>query len=379
MNSLSELLKALFDLSPIFQVEHDLATMVAASLTPILLIVAIYIRVMETQVDAIVSGGKWSQALRDIVLWSFVCGSYFAIGNYVIEFANPIYAWFDGKASLEVVMNAFNELKTANAKKLDIGSGMTLALGGSLYILITAFLYYLTLLIVTFISVFLSIAHAIIFGLAFIWGLIAIPMSISNTLRILRGWAYLVGLVIAWPVVQGLLMAMFTGLFVHAAGLLQNQNANAVFIQGDLQLLFAILNLVLAAVLVAAPYIANALVTNSPSAAGAITPFVGAAIAAAVGTAEATKSGAGGVRSYLQGGKEFLQGGASKLTPSDSTPRAKNATPSSQLTSPSAAADNTETPTSASTDTATPEVQQAKQQRRGAIVNQLRKNPKTTV
>jgi hypothetical protein len=276
-------------------------------------------------------------------------------------------------------MNAFNELKTANAKKLDIGSGMTLALGGSLYILITAFLYYLTLLIVTFISVFLSIAHAIIFGLAFIWGLIAIPMSISNTLRILRGWAYLVGLVIAWPVVQGLLMAMFTGLFVHAAGLLQNQNANAVFIQGDLQLLFAILNLVLAAVLVAAPYIANALVTNSPSAAGAITPFVGAAIAAAVGTAEATKSGAGGVRSYLQGGKEFLQGGASKLTPSDSTPRAKNATPSSQLTSPSAAADNTETPTSASTDTATPEVQQAKQQRRGAIVNQLRKNPKTTV
>ncbi len=376
MKSLSGFLKLLFDLSPIFKVEHDLATMIAASVTPVLLIVAIYIRVMETQVDALVSGGKWGRALKDIVLWTVVLGSYFAIGNYLIDLANPIYAWFDGKGSIDLVMKTFSALKAANSKNLDVGSAMTAVLGGSLYVLVTGFLYYISLAVVSFVSVFLAIAHAILFGLALCWGLIAIPISISERLRILRGWAYLTGLVIAWPIVQGLLTAMFTGLFLNAAAQMQSPQANVIFALGDLQLLFAILHLVFTAVLVAAPFVANALVANSPSMAAAVTPFVGAAIAAGVATATATKDGGNALRARVQG--------ITPTAPTGAVPRARSA-----LLSGAAAAQTGPAPMSGATmggasnnpsgrDASAVNSREVRQSRRDTIVNQLRRTRKET-
>ncbi len=376
MDSLSGFLKLLFDFSPIFKVEHDLATMIAASVTPVLLIVAIYIRVMETQVDAIVSGGKWGHALKDIVLWTVVLGSYFAIGNYLIDLANPIYAWFDGKGSIDLVMKTFSDLKAANSKNLDLGSAMTAVLGGSLYVLVTGFLYYISLAVVSFVSVFLAIAHAILFGLALCWGLVAIPISISERLRILRGWAYLTGLVISWPIVQGLLTAMFTGLFLHAATQMQTPQANAVFQLGDLQLLFAILHLVFTAVLVAAPFVANALVANSPTAAAAVAPFVSAAIAAGVATATATKEGGNALRTRIQG--------ITPTAPAGAVPRARSA-----LLSGTAAMQTGSTPRSGSAvsgasnnpsgpDASAAGSHQARPAHPGPIANPLRRTRKET-
>ncbi len=377
MSSLSGFLKLFFDLSPIFKVEHDLAVMIGASVTPVLLIIAIYIRVMETALDSLVSGGKWGRMLKDTVLWTAVLGSYWAIGNYLIGLANPIYAWFDGKGSIDLVMQTFSTLKAANSQNLDAGSAMTAMLGGSLYVLVTGFLYYISLAVLSFISLFLSIAHAVLFGLALCWGLIAIPISISENLRILRGWAYLVGLVIAWPIVQGLLTAMFTGLFLNAAAQMQTPGANAIFQLGDLQLLFAILHLLLSAVLVAAPYVANALVTNAPSAAAAVTPFVGAAIAAGVATATATKDGTQAIRARIHG--------AVPTAPSGGIPRARP-TPMASPTTSAGAAPAAPSPASggsvgtAAPDAHSPDVQAVRQQRRGAIIrNQLRRNIKETL
>ncbi len=377
MSSLSGFLKLLFDLSPIFKVERDLSTMIAASVTPVLLIVAIYIRIMETQIDALVSGGKWGRALKDIVLWTTVLGSYYAIGNYLIGLANPIYAWFDGKGSIDLTMQTFSALKAANSKNLDLGSAMTAVLGGSLYVLVTGFLYYVSLAVVSFVSVFLAIAHAILFGVALCWGLIAIPISISERLRILRGWAYLTGLVIAWPIVQGLLTAMFTGLFLNAAQQMQAPHANAVLQLGDLQLLFTILHLVFTAILVTAPFVANALVTNSPSAAAAVTPFVSAAIAAGVATAAASREGGRILRTRVQGAIPAAAAGA--------IPRARAAPfAGGGLAGTAGATEPGPAPLSNAGASAAPHGASApdapgfgvNKARRGAIVNQLRRNRK---
>jgi len=368
MSSLSGFLKLFFDLSPIFKVEHTLAVMIGASVTPTLLLIAIYLRVSETAIDALVSGGKWGRMLKDILLYSAVLGSYWEITAYVINLVNPIYAWFDGKGSIDLVMRTFSALKATNSKNLDVGSAMTAMLGGSLYVVVTGFLYYISLAVLSFIALFLAIAHAVLFGLALCWGLIAIPISISENLRILRGWAYLTGLVIAWPIVQGLLTAMFTALFLHAATQMQSADANAIFQLGDLQLLFSILHLLMSAVLVAAPFVANALVTNAPSAAAAVTPFVGAAIAAGVATATATKDGTQALRARIQGGA------TPAISPSLSTPRART-------TAPAAMAEANSAPVSSGApgaEASGSDVPKARQQRRGAIVNQLRRNVKET-
>ena len=122
------------------------------------------------------------------MLWSFVLGSYYAIGNLIIDFINPIYTWLDGFGSLTSTMKSFSHVLEQNKIASD-NSGITLiGILSAPYALIAMLLYYFTLVIVAFIAAFLKIANALTFGVAFVWGLIAIPVSISTTFNILRGW-----------------------------------------------------------------------------------------------------------------------------------------------------------------------------------------------
>lgn len=305
MNGLAELLLS-FDVSILFTVSHRLATAVATYLSPVLLIVSIHIRIMETQVDALVGTGKYGTAIRDIALWTFVLGAYFAIGNYLVEFLNPIYAWVDSFGSLQATMGSFEKILEKNRVDSLGDSVSMINVVSSPYLVIAMFLYYASLVVVAFMSVFLKIANVMTFGFAFIWGLVAIPISISTTFRILRGWALLLGFAIAWPFVQGLLMAMFAMLFTNAADVLvANPDAATTLRAANLMMLFAVMHLLLGAVLVSAPFIANAVVANVPAASGIVMPFVGAAAAAglaAVKGKEVTQSGLGGSLRNATGG-----------------------------------------------------------------------------
>jgi hypothetical protein len=250
-----------------------------------LLLMAIYMRLMETQIDALTGSGKYGTALKDILLWGFVLGAYYAIGALVMEFFNEIYAWLDTFGSLKSTMETYSNIMQKNTKEM-AASGITLtAVVSAPYNLIAMFLYYGSLIIVAFISAFLKIANVMAFGIAFIWGLIAIPISISTTFKILRGWAYLLALALVWPIIQALLVAMFSMLFSNSADtLMQITDADPSLRAANIMMLFAVMNLLFAAILVAAPLIANALVTNSSAASGIVMPFVAAAVAAGIST-----------------------------------------------------------------------------------------------
>lgn len=290
MNDLARLLTS-FDVSIIFAVSHKLAASVGMFIAPTLLLLSIYIRLMETQLDALVGSGKYGTALRDMVLWTVVLGSYYGIGNIIFEFFNPIYAWFDSFGSLAATMKSFSDVMAQNKVDND-AHGMTLiGVMSQPYVLIASLLYYVSLVIVAFIAAFLKIANALVFGIAFVWGLIAIPMSISITFNILRGWAVLLAFALVWPIVQGLLMAMFSMLFTNSVNtMMEMPDADATLRAANIMLLFSVMHLILGAVMVAAPFVANALVSNTSAATGIVMPFVAAATAAGV----ATVKGAGG-------------------------------------------------------------------------------------
>jgi hypothetical protein len=310
METLAALL-ASFDVTPLFPVIEGLARATAKFLSPVLLVVAIMTRLMETQVDALVTGGKYGTAVRDIMIWSFVLGAYFMIGDLIIGFFNPIYHWLDQFGSLGTVMDAFQKItdkqfaqNSALAKDRDLVDSAFDILK-SPYLLVSAMFYYGTLIMLAFLTAFLKIANVLVFGVAFIWGLIAIPVSISTTFKILRGWAYLLAFSLVWPVMQGLLLGMMAMLFTNSVDTLQTvPDLSPIVLRSNTMMLFAVLHLLMGAVMVAAPFIANALVTNTSSAAGIVMPFVGAAIAAGAGAAKglsaARTSGGSAASSLMQ-------------------------------------------------------------------------------
>jgi type IV secretory pathway TrbL component len=84
-------------------------------------------------------------------------------------------------------------------------------------------------------------------------------------------------------------LAIFSLLFQNAANVLVlDPETNAAATLGSVYMLYSILNLVTIAVLVASPFIAQALVANTPAVAGVVAPFVGAALAAGTVTAKAS-------------------------------------------------------------------------------------------
>jgi hypothetical protein len=186
MDTLAALLTS-FDVSPLFPIIEKIARTVATYLSPVLLIVAIYIRLMETQVDALVSGGKYGTALRDILIWTFVLGSYFAIGNLVTSFFNPIYAWLDSFGSLSTVMATFSELSTKNAALAQNQSAGQSLLGlvASPYLVGAAIFYYGSLIMLAFLTAFLKIAVVMVFGVAFFLGLISNTKKKNKTINII--------------------------------------------------------------------------------------------------------------------------------------------------------------------------------------------------
>src|SRR5712692_8002196 len=112
----------LLEPSPIYAATKGIADVLIRSLTPVLLIIAIYLRVLETQVASIVSGPKWSEALKDIAIWGVVIGGYYEIASLIINFANAIYAWLDHFGSLTSITGKFDAILTAAKAKMQTQS-----------------------------------------------------------------------------------------------------------------------------------------------------------------------------------------------------------------------------------------------------------------
>lgn len=367
MNGLPELLYS-FDMTVLYSVAYAIAETVAKYLSPVLLLVAIYIRLMETQIDALAGSGKYGTALRDILLWGFVLGAYYAIGALIMDFFNTIYAWLDSFGSLKATMAAYDNIMTKNAVAVNAKGVTALGLISSPYVLVSSLLYYGTLIIVAFISAFLKIANVMAFGIAFIWGLIAIPISISTTFKILRGWAYLLALALVWPIVQALLVAMFSMLFTNSANILMGiPDADPILRGANIMMLFAVMNLLFAAILISAPLIANALVTNSSAASGIVMPFAAAAVAAGVATIKGRN--AIGLSSPSPAASAKMPGGLSMPAPRMNA--ARSAFANNGLTEiPAAAAAAAPVSTDSAPGAATRARKQ--QQRKGVLINQLR-------
>ena len=140
--------------------------------------------------------------------------------------------------SLDMLMKSYSDIMKKWSDRLNMDDLSLASLVSTPVVMFTGLAYYMTLILATFVALFFKVANVQVYGVAYIWGLIAIPMSISTTFSILRGWGLLMGLALLWPFVTSLFLAIFASLFANAAGIVaEDTTINAAIALSNIYLL----------------------------------------------------------------------------------------------------------------------------------------------
>lgn len=311
-------------LSPvvIYEGGYQLAQFIASYITPFLLTIALAIRTLETQLDAVSNGhGRWGRFIRDMGVWITVLAVYFVLAQMINQLFTSLYTAFSSAGSLAGLMEQFSALLMAiqaNGQGADTLDGFTNLLSSPL-LLMAYFVFYVSFILVAFVAVLMQLAHAIAYSCAVSWGLVAIPMSLTTTFKLLAAWGKFTAIILVWPVFHYIAFALFTPLFMEAARYFIDGTANSVTAdKAQVYLVFTVINLLACALIVAAPFIAQSLITNG-AVTGVIAPFAAAAMGATatvarIGKERALSAGASaisGVRHSANDG--MINHGLSKL------------------------------------------------------------------
>lgn len=282
---------ALLSPSPIYRALFPLARLVYHTFTPGLLLLAIYVRILHAQMDSLSGRGPWAEAVRDMLFWGTVVSVYFYAGDLIASYLNAVYQVTDRLGSVNTVAVAMARALASATAAFDRLNPIARGLMDVVALpvrLITMLLYYMSLVLVVFVSALTAIAHAIGYSLAYVYGLFAVPISISGSVNLLRGWGLLYGFVLLWPIVQAVILALFNPVFSQAVtGILQHK-ALLLWSQSEVYLLFTVLNLILATAMIAAPYLAYSLIRNLPAGAPSAVVFAASTGRSVMGLARAS-------------------------------------------------------------------------------------------
>jgi len=272
----------LISLSPtnIYQGGMDFSLFIATTISPVILVIALWMRVVKMQVETITGNGKWNIFIKDVGIWVFILGSYFALANIITALFNTLYEHFQTVGSYGKTMAHFAEaleLNDVSGEESDFS--FTSLMSGPMTAVSFVF-YYFSFLVVSLVTKFLALAHAMVFSFAIAWGLIAIPLSISGTLSLLKGWGIMLGTVLLWPIIHYSAYAFFDPVFADALSSFSLRDFQKTD-RSQLYMIMTIINALSFAITLSAPFIAQALASNSGSIAGVVAPFATAAVATA--------------------------------------------------------------------------------------------------
>ncbi|HFE37504.1 MAG TPA: hypothetical protein ENK06_03660 [Gammaproteobacteria bacterium] len=278
---------------PVYDKIGSVASFIAAVVTPTLLIFAIVFRALETQLDNFEGQSRWASAIKDFMLYGSLISLYYLIGNALADYFNAVYAALGAGessgglgASLSAVTdklaNYIEKAETIVSQDESIFDALGNA-GASAAGMVSYGFYYLTLVAVAFFTIFLRLAFAIAFGLVYVWGLIVLPLAITQNFRLLKGWGIFAGAVLLWPVIEAIILSLSLAVFDAAIPSLSANFDTAEATKAGAYAVFAILNLLLIAIMIAAPLVAERLVSNQSAVSAIALPFGGAALAASAG------------------------------------------------------------------------------------------------
>ncbi len=361
-------INALIVPTAIYQNIESIASGIFRYITPVLLVIAIAVRTLEESLDATNTNGRWINAVRDMILAGLAITVYFSAGNLINDFFESLYRYFASFGSIGSVTNQVADMIDALEKSTEDTGFANWGISG-IYKTLALGVYYLSLITVTSIIAFLHIAHAIGYGLVFCWGLIALPMSITRGLTLLKGWGLFLAFILVWPILESLAMGMLMQIFVDVgATATAGSVGNTRVEQGSLLLAFTTLNIILIVVVVVIPFLTNGFVSNSAVGRDFVIPFAAGAmaqVAAVKSSIRQTRVVGGHGRAAVNAARPHInQAGNAAIE------KIKSVGSSEAAHVPKRAPAESSAKTSTSTSSKNPGDRQA---RRGAIINQQSK------
>jgi hypothetical protein len=337
--------------------------------TPVLLVIGIATRTLEEQLDLTNSTGRWVNAVRDMAIIGAAITVYFAAGNMVNEFFSSAYSYFEQVGSVGSITSQLADTIELLEKQKEEPGVISMIAGGAWY-WASIVIYYLSLIAVTTIIAFLHLAQALGYGLCFCWGLIALPMSITRNLRLLKGWAMFSAFILVWPIIESLCMGMIASIFSNVAETLTDTaSGNTDYAQGAIIMAYTTLNIILVIIAIVAPFVTNALVANVPAGKDFVVPFIAGAMAnvAAMNAinVQAAKPATQASKALVSGTGSGIRGVANRISESF------RPAPSTVTASNGAGSTNSTTSQKPARDPG------ARQARRGAIINQNQSKSKS--
>jgi len=281
-----EVLAAIFDVSQIYSHAYSFAPYVAV-ISGLLLVSACYVRVIETQISQGGGLNSWGGTVGSIAIWSFVLGAYALITPFFIGFLNDLMNLSSNMGSVKLLLYQFDQFyEHIDAKSkaeanppsvfssefwLNLGSTLGMAVPAAVSLL----LYKISLYLLIALAGFLKYVQAILFSIAYIMGYIIIPLAVSKSLKITPAWKGLVFFIFLWPVMEGIVLGMYSGSIVTALRKAQaGTNHSATFDAAAVASSFTIINVISLGLLIVAPILSYLFASASANNQGFVQPTI---------------------------------------------------------------------------------------------------------
>jgi len=282
-DTLVDVLIRFFNYSKIYEAAGAYSGVLALAFGPVMTTLAVMIRAAESQTETLFGRPEWPRAIMAILVVIFAYVGYTGIFNYVVSFFNDIYSGLSGFGNLNMVMNKVARYIDKINAVLITKESDAIDFISSPVVFVAYISYLVSVGAVTTLYVFLRMALAISFCLAFLWGLITIPLAMTKHFRVLKGTLLMIAAVLVWPLVEYLLNGFLMYLMDDTLAQFTNKIASNTASYGtkaDVYGVFIIINIILAVIMIVAPFLAWALVSNGNPIAPIATIFSAGALAA---------------------------------------------------------------------------------------------------
>ncbi len=279
-----------FRVSDIYVIGWEAADQWMMLVAGVLVVIAIAIRSIEEQAN-LLSGGEsgYLKMAVNVFMVMVALGMYFFIVDLILEFFETIYSALHNTPIAEMTQNMDKSISELWAKEYEFEwsdiTSTVLALFGLI-------MFWLTYMILVFIGLCMNLAHAILtISIAF-FGCVFLPMSITIGLKQLSAIKTVAILVLIWPITEFLFMYLIGGsfnlMFERSEFSIKDLDHVTMGRMVTYFVVFSIINLILAAATIAAPFFAYGLASGNGNVMGMVKSFAAAGIGAGVIAARAT-------------------------------------------------------------------------------------------
>ena len=243
---------------------------------------AIIYAIAENQFQLITSSqGRTAEVLFNAIFYALVLSLYFMLGFYAFEWFNALYSIGVESGDLKVLASEMDRLyNIVRDREDDVINDWSDIFKLPAFIVIWGF-YYASYLFLVAMIILMRFAYAALFGFIYVWGTIAISLSVSMSWSPVSVWIQIFAFVLFWLFVEGLMIMLISGMFSVGIdrsfqGAIDASQISALFAYYSV---FSVLNILLIAIVTFAPAITAILIARNESLSKTLVPYMSAGLA----------------------------------------------------------------------------------------------------